>query len=110
MLLIEMLTGKVPWQDMSNPMQVAFIAPTNPMQRRKQTQSSLLSAANFRDGLQVVYSVAVLKRRPRIPASCPPAMRSLLQDSWHQSPARRPPFTAILQRLLVSAAPFSPHM
>ena len=43
--------------------------------------------------------VGVLGRRPRIPASCPPELRSLICDCWQRDARARPPFAAILGRL-----------
>lgn len=37
--------------------------------------------------------------RPRIPMHCPPAIRELLPEMWHQEPAKRPHFPEIEKRL-----------
>lgn len=38
-------------------------------------------------------------RRPPISASCPPALKSLIQRCWHGQPARRPTFSYIVRYL-----------
>lgn len=37
--------------------------------------------------------------RPEIPELCPPALARLITECWHQTPARRPAFTEIADRL-----------
>jgi hypothetical protein len=37
--------------------------------------------------------------RPEIPSDTNPEFTSLIQDCWHQDPAKRPRFSEVLQRL-----------
>ena len=46
--------------------------------------------------------MGVLKKRPLIPLDCPPFLRRLLQECWHDDPECRPAFTAVHKQLLVS--------
>ena len=59
---------------------------------------------------QVIYVVGVLKKRPLIPLDCPPFLRRLLQECWHDDPECRPAFTAVHKQLLVSTILESPAL
>ena len=51
--------------------------------------------------MQVIFAVGVQKQRLPIPEHCPPALRDLIEDCWHEEPADRPDFCTILDFLLV---------
>jgi len=50
---------------------------------------------------QVIYVVGVLKKRPRMPESCPPFLRVLITDCWQEEPEARPLFNIIHWQLQV---------
>lgn len=41
---------------------------------------------------QVMFAVAVERRRPALPPGAPPALASLVAALWDDDPSRRPPF------------------
>lgn len=49
--------------------------------------------------MQIIYYVGVLQQRPRMPQSCPTALRELIEACWAESPDTRPTFREILGRL-----------
>ncbi len=51
---------------------------------------------------QVIYVVGVLKKRLRIPDSCPDALRQLICECWQDDADLRPPFSDIVPRLEVT--------
>lgn len=44
-------------------------------------------------------AVGVERRRLPLPADCPAALRKLIKECWRHSPALRPPFAEVRQRL-----------
>jgi serine/threonine protein kinase len=54
---------------------------------------------DYETPFQVIYAVSVLKERPKIPESCPPAMARLIQRCWHQDVKQRPSAAVVLLEL-----------
>jgi serine/threonine protein kinase len=57
---------------------------------------------------QVVFAVGTRGLRPDVPASAPPPLVQLMRACWHEQPAQRPSFSAILNVLLELQA--TPHL
>jgi len=51
----------------------------------------------FRSFDDLVEAVTKKGKRPDIPETCPPKLKSLIQQCWNPSPAIRPPFSKILK-------------
>ena len=47
----------------------------------------------------VMYKVGSEDVRPKIPETCPPAMKSLIQQCWHKHKDHRPDIEEVLQQL-----------
>ncbi|KAI3435572.1 hypothetical protein D9Q98_001637 [Chlorella vulgaris] len=49
--------------------------------------------------MQIIFAVAVERRRPAIPSGCPPAIARLLKECWRHNAPLRPSFAEIVSRL-----------
>lgn len=112
----EMLTARVPWRELAGPMQ-ARARGQGRLARWGMLPRGVLSAPApehrlnafllhlpHQAPLQIIYQVGVLHARLPIPASCPPFLRQLIQESWAVEPGDRPSFAAIRQRLVAELA------
>ena len=49
--------------------------------------------------VQIIFAVGVQRERPSIAADCPEPLRALIDACWAHSPAKRPPFSEVLETL-----------
>jgi len=49
--------------------------------------------------MQIIFAVGVQRIRPEIPLDTPGMLRELIEECWEHSPAKRPSFTLILDRI-----------
>ncbi len=58
----------------------------------------------------MIYVVGVLKKRPRLPESCPAFLRAIITECWQEQPDNRPPFSIIHWQLQVLSLLQSPQI
>mmetsp|Transcript_7775 Transcript_7775/g.48220 ORF Transcript_7775/g.48220 Transcript_7775/m.48220 type:complete len:171 (-) Transcript_7775:431-943(-) len=54
---------------------------------------------SYTSPMQIIFAVGVQRVRPDIPADTPVMLCELIKDCWEHSPAKRPSFTQVLDRI-----------
>lgn len=54
---------------------------------------------SYTSPMQIIFAVGVQRVRPEIPVDTPVMLRQLIEDCWEHSPAKRPSFTQVLDRI-----------